>query len=651
MSARRNHPCPPRRLGWAGLTGVLTVGVVVVAALPAGATPITKGVSRKSAALARFSAHRATTSPVAAEPAAVRRALSAHRTQLAKASARAKANVIASSTPSDLTVTGTAGVLTFSATSSAAFVSFAVDGTAVAAPVAVAPNGSVRMAFASWGYPNGVPQVTAADCATVDINSCDVIDADSASFTLDNAKPTVTGPRNGAEITGGFTISATSSGGALAFLVDGDRRGFDATSPYRFLYTGSALSPGRHTISVEQCSVSGTQCAGPQSTRITITSNGLRPKITSLSPRTFSPNRDHVKDTTTLTFALPDTENAEVTVTNAHGTVVRGPLRLGALRKGRHTWTWAGTAHSGKFVSSGRYKLTLNTSATLHGVVVTGQVWAYAVVDRRPPVVSGLTGSSSVYPIHDGFRDTFTAGFHLDERASVTLTVRNAHRRTVRTIRSTHNPGHVSMRWSGRDAHGHIVPSGTYTWFITVRDAVGNTRRTTAHHVGVSSRRLVSEKKTITKNGDSFYSAGASDTSCAEASTSLSDYAHGVWLSNSCFADDDVEIAAAFYHVTLPSWATNSRISVQVNGFALSTWTSVVTGFGVNGGSSDFGFGDSYEIAAQGAGWYGIGSIDAAHYMSAHHVANIAVNVDNVDAPCDFDINQVRITVTSKVLR
>ena len=110
-------------------------------------------------------------------------------------------------------------------------------------------------------------------------------------------------------------------------------------------------------------------------------------------------------------------------------------------------------------------------------------------------------------------------------------------------------------------------------------------------------------------------------------------------------------LTASFYHFTLPAAVVYSRMSVQVNGFSFYTPTGIEAGFGVNGGSSDFGSGDSYEIDTSAEGWYGLGSINAAHYVSAHHVADIAVSVDDSYPTCDFDINQVRVTVTYKVLR
>jgi hypothetical protein len=62
------------------------------------------------------------------------------------------------------------------------------------------------------------------------------------------------------------------------------------------------------------------------------------------------------------------------------------------------------------------------------------------------------------------------------------------------------------------------------------------------------------------------------------------------------------------------------------------------------------GIGGRYEIGTQHEGWYTIGSINAPQYVSAQHVTNLAVSVDNEDAPCDFDVKQVRVTVTYKIL-
>lgn len=553
--------------------------------------------------------------------------------------------------PSDLTLSGTSGVVTATATSTAPFVMFAVDGTPVAAPVPVATDtGTASTDLTTWGWANGTYTVTAADCSSSDPASCNPTDPTAAPLELGNLAPQITGPADGARITGGFTIIADAPGGGVGFDIDGTRRGFDGTAPYSFTYTGSALSPGQHTITLEACSSDESRCDGPESDPVTITSDSLHPRIVSVTPAVFSPNGDRFKDTSTLTYSLPDRETVTLSVTNAAGTVVvRGPRHVGSQARGTHAWTWNGKNNAGQIVRSARYRFTVSTHATVHEALVRGAVWHAVTVDTRPPSVSSLSAPASIYPVRDGYKDSATVKFALGERARTTLTVRNGSRRVVRTISSWHNPATVRLTWNGRDRAGRVVPAGRYTWRVSARDNVGNTRTTSWHGIVVSAKRLVARSVTITRNGDSFSSAGASDPNCAEASTSLSEYAHGVWLANSCFITGG--IAAAFYRVSLPTAIVYSRFTVSVYGQTLFYPSSMTTGFGVHGAGRDFGIGGQWEINSGREGWYTIGSIKAANYVSATHRALIAPSVTDIDAPCDFDIKTVKVHLTYKVLR
>jgi flagellar hook assembly protein FlgD len=522
-----------------------------------------------------------------------------------------------------------------------------VDSSDIGAPVD-ASTGTATLSVPTWGWPNGTRNVTAVDCAAADATSCNTASPASTSFDLENNAPQVTAPVDGARITGGFTITATSPGGGVRFLIDSTRRGFDNTAPYTFTYTGSALSAGRHAISVVQCSSDETRCDGPASAPVTITSDSLHPSIVSITPAVFSPNGDRVKDTTTVTYDLPDNESVSVSVSNARGTVVRSG-RLGNLSRGRHTWVWNGRSNSNAVAPSGSYRVTVSTTATHIGVLVKGLVSRSVVLDNRAPYVSSLSGASTVYPYRDGYRDTMPVTFGVNERATTVLTIRNAARHVVLTLTSVHNPGRVTLTWNGRSANGRMVPSGAYSWQVKLTDAVGNHGLTRVHWVTVSAKRLYTKNATIFRNGDSYTTAGGSDPSCAEADPSLSDYPHGVWLANTCLYGNG-DVAAAYYRVTVPAATIYSHFTVQVYGFSVAPPSSMTTGFGVHGGGNDFGLGGQYEIETSRTAWYTVGSVNAANYVSNTHSALIAVAVTDYDSPCDFDIKQVQIHLTYKVL-
>ena len=639
----RQYPRP--RLAARGATATAAVALLGLAAPAGAATPADPGHPAKTAAVQHLVARAATGAPGPGT-----RAIGAVRQAFAPRRAPADSTPPAAPpTAPVLTVTGTDGVLSISAASSAAAVLFEFDGVALGAPATVS-DGQAAAELASWGYPNGAHAVLAADCASADPASCNTAAPATGTVALANAAPVVTAPAGGARITGGFTVSAEAPGGGVRFLIDGRRRGFAATAPYRFAYTGSALAPGRHTVTAVECSSDEARCDGPGSGTVVIVSESLHPTVRSISPARFSPNRDRVKDTTTVSFALPDAETVDVVVSNARGAIVRG-RRLGTLGRGSHTWVWNGAANSGATVPSGVYRIGLSTTAVVNGALVKGLVWGYVTVDDRAPSLTAVHADATVYPVRDGYRDALAVGFRVDERARLTLTVRDARNRVVRSVTAIRDAGPRSLTWNVRDRRNRVVPAGGYRWVLTATDAVGNHRSTVTHRVGVSTKRLVRRTATLTRNGDGFYLAGASDPSCAEASTALSDYRHGVWLANSCLADPQLQIAAAFYHVAVPAAVRYAQVSVQVHGFALFAPTRMETGFGVAGGSAHFGIGGLHTIATSRPGWYRVGVIAAGRYVGAAHRMNISISVDNALAPCDFDIDQVRVTIGYQVLR
>ena len=548
---------------------------------------------------------------------------------------------------------GTSGVLTLTADSSAPYVLFEVDGAPVdgqttATPVAVS-NGQGTATFPTWGTVNGLTHtVTAADCASTEVASCNTTPAQT-SVVVSNDAPVITAPADNSAVTGGFTVTATAAGGGIRFLVDGSAKGFAASAPYSFDYTGSALSTGSHTLAVVQCSTDDTLCSGPQAT-VSITSDSLHPTISAPSPSTFSPNGDRHMDTTAVTYSLPDSETATADVLNAAGKTVR-TVALGT-QSGRHTWTWNGRSDVNKVVGSGRYTIRLSTSAVRNGATVLGSVSTAVTLDTRAPALSSVHYGTSVYPHRDGFRDTFPVSFRTDERATATLVILNARNHVVRSISASHAAGTMTLSWNGTDSHNHGVAAGTYGWYLTWHDAVDNTARTGVHHLGLSLRRLVTKHATITKNGDSFWTAAGSDPSCSQASTKLSNYVHGVWLANSCKnSSDGPQLASAFYHVGLPAALSYSSVSVLVGGAALQPPSVMSVAYGRSGGKSAFVVGRRYPISSSAQGYWRIGTVNPTGLMTSKRVMNLGVSVDNMSGRGDFDIAVLRLTVTYTVLQ
>ena len=538
------------------------------------------------------------------------------------------------------------GAVQLSASSTAPKVRFLVDGNPLGSPVATSAGTAVAT-WPSWGQSNGSHTVTAVDCSTDDL--CGTPQA-PVTVTLTNEAPVLTSPRAAQTLSGSATFTATATGGAVAFLVDGVRRGTDTTAPYALTYPVSSLTDGTHTVQAISCSASGTLCTGPASPTVSFKALSLHPRVTGVSPSLFSPNADGRYDTTKLTYYLPDTEYVRFQVRNAAGTVVRGPSTVGTLTAGTRSVTWNGLFNNGARAAGGTYRLELVTSRKTTAGTLSGFATTSVRVDVAAPSMSSITGSgTSFYPYPDAYRDTFAPGLTLGEAGLVTLTVRNSRGTVVRSLAVHRNAGRTSIAWNGRNNAGALVAGGTYSWTLTAQDAAGNRRATARYSVGVSLKRAVARTTTLSLRGSQFRTAGGSDSSCSVASTSDSDFRpYGLWLANVCdYSSYGTQIAAGFYRFTVP--AALSYTSLRVDSYGNSVGPSTLAGGFARWGTDSYSLTRGITTGVSNA-WRTVGSTSAAGLVSSTRQVDVALFVPNDYLRNDYDIGYVHLVVSYKVL-
>ena len=536
------------------------------------------------------------------------------------------------------------GEVTLTASSEAPKVRFLIDGAPLGAPI---PKTDVATStqWKTWGLSNGTHAVGAVDCTSTDV--CNT-DAAQVSVTVANDAPVVTSPKSGQTLSGSATFTATAPGGAVAFVIDGVRRGLDTSAPYALTYPVSSLTDGTHSVLTLSCSASGV-CNGPASAAVSFKALSLHPRFTSVSPSVFSANGDGRYDTTKATYYLPDTQTVRFQVRNAAGTVVRGPVNLGTKAKGTYSYIWNGLVNGGSRAPSGTYKLELVTSRAITGGTLRGSAVASVRVDLAAPTMSSVTGNGvRFYPYRDTYRDNFSPAFTLNEKSTVTLTVKTGAGKVVRTLSASKAAGRTSITWNGRNNAGSTVAAGTYYWTLTAQDTAGNRRTTARYSVIVSSKRLVTKTTTLVKNGSAFTNAGGSDLSCTDARTWMSDYTYGVWLTNYCDPYyDGYQIAGASLPVHDPG---RGQLHLPARGQLrlLPLAGKLGAGF-TRWGTDDFTF--TREIATPTtAGWRTIGSVSPAGLVNSSRVVEPTVYLPNTSSGYDYDIKQVRLVVTYKAL-
>lgn len=564
--------------------------------------------------------------------------------------ARALAQVPPPSRPASVSESGAGGQVNVAAGSTAPAVAFRIDSGPRSAPVPV-HGGRATGSLPTWGLANGQHTLEAFDCSSAGICSAAPT---SITFDLSNSAPVLTSPAAGATATGLFTVAASHDGGAARLYVDGRTAGYAASSPFRFDVDGSALSDGQHTLQIALCNPGGTQCGGPSTEQRTVTTQSLHPQITSLSPATISPNGDGVADTAQLTFRLPDRESVVVQTRDAAGRVVASD-RLGVLAAGTHRWTWGSRASTTRLTDGG-YTLALITStvastdASYQPPTTYGYAARRGVVDTTAPALHDVTGGgATVYPIRDGYRDTFRPGADLGDAGRFELVITGAHGGVVRTITARRGAGPTTLAWNGRTRHGHRLPAGTYHWHFTIVDAVGNARSSAPRRVHVSSKRLVQRTVDLIRNGASAYAKIATNPHCTSASAHHSGYPHGILLTDGCPASNG-DIAFASYRFTVPNAIAYRRLTFSVLGRSEHRPSQLAAAIQRRDGGLEIP--RHTKITKSGERWTRLLGASVGPHLTARHRLFLSVVLDGSYAHRnDFDIRSVRVRVGVTQLR
>jgi subtilisin family serine protease/flagellar hook assembly protein FlgD len=560
---------------------------------------------------------------------------------------RAALSALRPTTPPAITAPANAaavsGNVTLRARSAASLVRFTVSGSALNTTVPVR-SGVATVSWPSFGFPNGSRTISAAACSTAGLCS----GSKSVTVTVKNARPTVTAPASKALVTGSFTLRAKAGGGGLRFYIGGKSVGFDATAPYSVPVTRS-LSDGSHSVKVVQCSTSGTRCAGPSSASVGFRSRSLHPRIGAFSPATFSPNKDGRRDTTRATVRVDRRQSVKITVKDAAGRTVRGPLRLGE-KTTKFAWTWDGRNNKKHFAKSGVYTVVVNSSHAASTLTLRGIVQRTVKVDRTAPKMSGIAGNGvRLYPVKDGYKDSFTPTVTINERSRLTLTVKNRAGKVVRTMSASKAAGKRSITWNGRTAARKLLPAGTYTWRLTVQDAAGNRRTSPTYIVKVSAKRLLAKTWTKQVDASTSYSYGGTET-CAGASPADSSYAHGMWLLNDCdYAVEGTQLAIGYYRFTLPAAVSYSSLRFSAYGYTYYGPAAIRGSFYLPS-ADDVRITKPVSRGSSGADWVAW-STSAPGVVDASRQVRVALMVSNeYGDPSDFDAKYVSLKVTYKIL-
>ncbi|MBN2509478.1 MAG: gliding motility-associated C-terminal domain-containing protein [Spirochaetales bacterium] len=196
----------------------------------------------------------------------------------------------------------------------------------------------------------------------------------------------------------------------------------------------------------------------------------------------FSPNRDGVKDTATVTSELEDADQ----VVYWSGSFVndRMTVHISADGKGPapSSYTLTGFTDEGEPLPEGFYTLSLSVQYEngYRGVAQTR-----IQIDTTPPSVTA-TYDRIFSPNGDGQQDVCDVSMRASEQVEWYGELKDENGQTVLTTDSTMTA--TLVRWDGRDADGALVPDGTYYASAVFTDLAGNSIASRVLPVRVDNR-------------------------------------------------------------------------------------------------------------------------------------------------------------------
>ena len=226
----------------------------------------------------------------------------------------------------------------------------------------------------------------------------------------------------------------------------------------------------------------------------------------------LSPNKDRRKDRARITFVLA--RPAKVTVKllrgqRANERVIVGPVRLGRLDAGKHTWTWEGRKPSGRKATDGLYQLKIkarlgNGEATFaYGLVRVDTVYKPAPVKVTDETVYPQTTEVRDHILISYFGGAGQEWNDLPYRGigrvkSATGEIVDEWKFHVPGPAPDYEADGFPHTFDGRDDQDRPLPAGTYWVRLVASDRAGNSGRSPRFPITVSAVPLVMASGTVT---------------------------------------------------------------------------------------------------------------------------------------------------------
>lgn len=274
-------------------------------------------------------------------------------------------------------------------------------------------------------------------------------------------------------------------------------------------------------------------------------------------------------------------------------------------------------------------------------VAVAGSILTAAPALATSPVITGQTNSvSTVYPVVDGYVDTITFGWTLDQTVStLTLDVMDASTHTSVFQIAFDNPATTAYLWNGRTTGATIVPDGTYYARVTADNGSDPVDSNNGPVFVVSGKKLTHQTftKRVTASGSLEFKGAAKCSQVRKPGLKLGAGSLGYYSNVKCTTAGQ-DIGLSFHSITVPASFKPGTARLSAYGVAVKAGSVMRIGFA--------GEAVPVKIGAT-KGWHTGPAVPAASSITPQNQLEWAAIVDSGNR---YDIKYFKITYTYTTL-
>lgn len=244
---------------------------------------------------------------------------------------------------------------------------------------------------------------------------------------------------------------------------------------------------------------------------------------------------------------------------------------------------------------------TLLTSAAVAASILT----AAPALAASPIITDQTNTSTTVYPVVDGYIDTITFGWKLDQQvAGLTLDVLNSTNTSV--FSATLDPAATRYVWNGLGTGGAIVPAGTYYARVTADNGTDPIDSNNGPLFTVSPKKLtkLTYTKQVTAGGSMVARAVGECSKVALPGTKLGTGSVGYYSNAKCVKKGE-DYAATLHLLKLPKAFQPGNVTIATYGAAVKAGSTMRVGLLFGGGWT----------IGSAKGWHAGNSVPAAQYL------------------------------------